>query len=77
MSRHSHDGYRQAYVKCPFYRSYTKNSIRCEGFMDGVGIACSFRDHKDQMIHMDVFCQDRYENCEIYRMVLDTRYEEA
>jgi hypothetical protein len=76
MSRSRNDGYRQAYVKCPFYRGYTKNAIKCEGFMEGVGNTVTFADHKDHSKHMDVFCQMYYKNCEVYQMVMKARYEE-
>ena len=75
MSRHSRDGYRQVFVNCPFFRNYSPDVIRCEGIMDGTGISISFRDKEDHRRHMSIFCEDHYKNCEIYRMVLDARYE--
>lgn len=76
MGRHSRDGYRQVFVQCPFYRNYSPDVIRCEGIMEGTGISISFRDREDRRRHMEVFCEDHYKNCEIYRMVMDARYEE-
>ncbi len=76
MGRHSRDGYRQVYVTCPFFRNYSPDVIRCEGIMDGTGLAISFRDRADQRRHMEVFCEKHFKNCEIYRMVMDARYEE-
>ena len=69
-------GYRQVYIKCPFYRDYTPDVIRCEGIMDGTALSLSFGNRTDHDRHMDVFCQEKYQNCELYRMVMDARYEE-
>lgn len=69
-------GFREAYIRCPFYRNYTNDTVRCEGIMDGTAVALSFAEREDRCRHMDVFCQNKYKNCEIYRMVMDARYEE-
>lgn len=69
-------GTREAYIKCPFYRQYTMDTVRCEGIMDGTTVGISFADRKDCYRHMLVFCQEHFKNCEIYRMVMDARYEE-
>lgn len=70
-------GFREAYIKCPFYRNYNSDTVRCEGIMDGTTLGLSFADTKDRCRHMDVFCQtEHFRKCEIYRMVMDARYEE-
>ena len=74
--RRPRNGYRQVYVECPFFRDYQDRIVRCEGIMDGTGLVLTFRDREDHRRHMQVFCEDHYKNCEIYRMVMAARYEE-
>lgn len=70
------NGMRQADVKCPFFKNYHPHGIKCEGIMDGTSISMTFRDRSDHDLHMDVFCQEHFKNCEIYRMVNDAKYGE-
>ena len=61
---------------CPFYRREDKNAIKCEGIMDDSFISQYFCKSKDKQIHKDVFCNHRYGNCEIYRMLMSSKYKE-
>ncbi len=62
--------WRDGYVKCPYYlRDNRKNRIVCQGIMDGTDLALTFSDQRDYRIQMDTFCQAKYKNCEVYRML--------
>lgn len=67
----------KAYVKCPFY--LTDDGVRrvtCEGVVDGNNLTSCFVQKADYEVQMNVFCCQRYENCEIYRMLMENKYEE-
>lgn len=68
--------YRQVYAGCPFYQyDDGKHKIVCEGIVEGSTVALRFRKGSDYNTHMTVFCCDHYQNCEIYRMLMQ-KYEE-
>ena len=69
--------YWQRYVGCPFYKNDDgSNKIKCEGLVDNSTIGLSFQRPRDFRRQMEVFCCDRYICCEIYRMLMDNKYEE-
>ena len=69
--------YRQIEVRCPFYQSDDdKRRIICEGIVDGSTIAVNYRRRADLQKQISIFCSKRYENCEIYRMLMNEKYEE-
>ena len=55
-------------VQCPFYKNESKNSIRCEGV---ISITCSnnFNTSTEKKKHLEKHCCDKYEDCEIYKVV--------
>ena len=61
---------------CPFFRSHTKKSISCEGFMDGMSISSSFDNDQQKRLHKSIYCDGRYTYCEIYRMVMAAKYDD-
>jgi len=64
------------YVRCPFYhRDNGKYQIVCEGVTDGATLSMQFPSKAEFRVQMRTFCQGRYENCEVYRM-LAKKYEE-
>lgn len=68
----AHKGWNWAYVKCPYYlRDDPKEkTVDCTGICDGAKkISTTFRRQEDFDIQMDVFCKERYRNCEIYQML--------
>lgn len=68
--------YRQADVKCPFYRRDDgRGRITCEGLLDESSLTLNYRKRSDYKIQMDVFCTGSYEKCEVYRMLME-KYEE-
>ena len=71
----SSNSYQQVYVKCPFYhRDDSRNSITCEGVVENSTLKWNFRKKEDLKQQMDIFCCDYYKNCEVYRMLMDSKY---
>ena len=63
-------------VECLFYKRIDKNSIICEGVAEDSCLITSFRFKKGMDQQMRIFCCEHYKNCEIYRMLMDAKYEE-
>lgn len=73
--------WRQADVRCCFWhRDNTtrngKKEIHCEGLTDGNEIILRYDRSVDYQIQMDVFCCDRPDRCEVFRMLMENKYEE-
>ncbi len=67
--------YKDVYVKCPFYKRQTAVGISCEGLTDDMVIRLQFTTSKEKEKQMQCFCESRYNNCEIYRVV-EKKYDE-
>ena len=63
------------YVKCPFYLRLSEQSITCEGITDNCVTKTIFNSKKEKRKHRNIFCCNKYQNCEIYGM-LEKKYEE-
>lgn len=64
------------YAKCPFFRTDDgRNTITCEGITDACTFSLRFTKKSDFEKRMEVFCMQKYENCEVYRMIAE-QYEE-
>jgi hypothetical protein len=63
----------QVEAKCPFYRASDKIKISCEGITDDCTINLIFNSRTKRNLHRDIFCDARYQYCEIYRM-LEEKY---
>ena len=69
--------WRQADVRCPFYREDSKRRrISCEGLVEDSRISMTFGRRGDFDIQMNTFCCDRYHYCELFRMLMENKYEE-
>ena len=66
-------GYGQVYAKCPFYISDSSKNKRivCEGITDGCRIILAYRNSRKKEQQKRVFCDEAYQNCEIYRMLME------
>lgn len=74
----SSGSYIQRYVRCPFFRKDDgKTMIFCEGLMERNTITLRYDRKSDWRIQMETFCCCHYERCEVFRMVMDTRYPEV
>lgn len=60
---------------CPFFHRSTDKDITCEGITDGCITKIAFNSRKKKKMHSDIFCNKKYENCEVYRM-LEKKYED-
>ena len=67
----------QMEVGCPFYK-YDDGRFRvtCEGVIDNSSTALIFHRKADFVKQMEVFCCENFTNCEIYRMLMENKYEE-
>ena len=68
--------YRQVEVMCPFYRTDGKLSITCEGFGDSRCLKQVYRKKEHYETQLTVFCCGHFEKCEVYRLLMETKYEE-
>lgn len=72
--------YDDADVKCPFYLSSRigggwHNEISCEGIVEDSVILLRFKTPAKMRMHCEIFCNEHYKNCEIFRM-LEEKYED-
>ena len=68
--------YKQVYVRWPFYRSDDgQRHITCEGPTDESSLTLNFPRKSEFETQITVFCCEHYQNCEIYRMLMD-KYED-
>ena len=65
----------RTHVRCPLWRGNEARRIGCEAPFDGATILLQ-QGEKNTRRHMEIFCCKRYENCEIFRMVIENKYPE-
>lgn len=69
--------YWQQAVTCPFYKyDDGKKKIVCEGFRDENLVDVRWSVRQDFERHMELFCCRNCENCEIYRMIYEAKYDD-
>ena len=69
--------YKQVYVQCPFYKHDDgRRSITCEGLIDKSKIILSYITRRNYETQILTFCCEHYKKCEIYRMLMESKYEE-
>lgn len=69
--------FRQVEVQCPFYKMDDgRRKISCEGPIDDSRITLTYGQRKDFECQITVFCCKHYKNCEVYRMIVNAKYEE-
>ena len=73
--RNRHQDHRAAEIKCPFFRGHTHLEISCEGITDDTSVKLMFQRKETRILHEDIFCMCRYQNCELYRAI-NEKYEE-
>ncbi len=67
--------YNEGLICCPFYQSMANKSISCEGITDDCITKLLFISSEKRELHRKIFCEKKYENCEIYRM-LEEKYKD-
>lgn len=60
---------------CPYFKGGSRREIKCEGITDGCITCLQFTFGEERNRHRSIFCNARYQNCEIYRMLTE-KYEE-
>ena len=72
--------YSDVAVRCPFYHRNSGPSgtakICCEGITDDSIIQMVWRTTEGRRFHYREYCCKRYICCEIYRMLMDCKYDE-
>ena len=69
--------YKQVAVLCPFFRTDDgKQVIVCEGFGDSRSLTQTYRYKKQYETQMKVFCCEHYRNCEVYQLLMESKYDE-
>ena len=53
-------------VKCPFFKSWGRTDVRCEGFVPGTIAETRFRKTTDRAIYVQTYCKSRYQDCPVY-----------
>ena len=71
MARYQND----VFIRCPLYINIGLKSITCEGITDVCVNKILFNTPQQRDMHCKMFCEKKYENCEIYRMLVK-KYEE-
>ena len=67
--------YDTCFAQCPFFISSGKKNVLCEGITDDCTINLKFISEEKRDLHREIFCDARYQNCEIFR-ILEEKYEE-
>ena len=69
--------FKQADVQCPFYKfDDGKQRITCEGLVDDSSLALIYHRREDYETQINVFCCEHYKRCEVYRMLMEAKYDE-
>lgn len=68
----------KADAQCPFYKfdDGQKRRIVCEGIVDKSTLALTYRHRCDYDTQLNVFCCEHYKKCEVYRMIMDAKYDD-
>ena len=69
----------KADAQCPFYKfdvGQQKRRIACEGIVDDSTLELRFTRKKDFDTQLVVFCCEHYKRCEVYRMIMEAKYNE-
>jgi hypothetical protein len=62
-------------VQCPFYRASERKGgyIRCEGIAGARNVLLIYRSERQRIKQMEIFCQNCYDRCEIYRAIVESK----
>lgn len=62
-------------AKCPYFVGSKKTNITCEGLTEDSVVILHFNTNEKKQQHRNIFCDNKYHNCEVCRM-LDEKNEE-
>jgi hypothetical protein len=60
---------------CPYFNGGSERKIMCEGITDGCTTILDFKNRELRNKHRELFCNRKYKNCEVYRM-LEEKYDD-
>ena len=66
-------------AQCPFYKfdvGQQKRRIVCEGIVEKSTLELRFSRKRDYDTQLNVFCCEHYKKCEVYRMLMEAKYDE-
>lgn len=63
-------------IRCPFFMAHNGHEVHCEGIMDGSKIIQRYCRASDKDKQCQIFCCEVYSYCEIYRMLMQAKYDE-
>lgn len=68
----------QSDVQCPFFKfdDAMQKRIVCEGLVGESSLALIYCRKKDYLTQLEVFCCEHYKRCEVYRMLMEAKYDE-
>lgn len=61
-------------IQCPFFRRHSVVEIRCEGIIEESRTCVLFDRREDKTQHQRIYCEARWECCEIARMLMEAKY---
>lgn len=61
-------------VQCPFYLEGAGNTIVCEGQEENSTLSLRFHLQKEKDHYMGIHCVGPYQQCCIYKMVINNKY---
>lgn len=62
-------------ARCPYFCASDKQKVACEGVTDGCRTVIEFNSHNKRDRYREMFCNARYEQCKVYKM-LEEKYDE-
>ena len=62
-------------AKCPFFIESGKKNVMCEGVTDDCSINMMFISEDARNLHRRIFCDAKFQNCEIHKMISE-KYQE-
>lgn len=76
----AHANFSQLEIQCPFYTGKevigAGKRILCESPVPGSNLGLYFREKEAYLQQMRIFCCEHYKKCEIYRAVMEAKYED-
>ena len=70
--------FKQVDIQCPFFRyDDGRRRIICEGVIEETSLSMLFLRQEDYDIQLRVFCCEHYKKCELYRMLMENKYEDS
>ena len=61
--------YQDPGVKCPFFKSWGRADVRCEGLLSGTVTEVRFRKASDREAHLQTRCRNGYGFCGVYTAI--------